>query len=281
MFYICSYRKSLQACKQKNLSVGILHRSFVLSVMIMLGFAQAGQATKSGEHLYRYQVFAGGFEVAELETRYQITKNDYTINALMRGVGFVQSLLNIESSYQSYGKINDTNIQPRKFTTDAVWRGKETHSTVFFYSDKDPTFEYSPKDSGFEIEQYPKDVLSGSTDPASVSMLIAQQMRHSGNCALESKIFTAQHRIDLVITDHGVTSLPENEIIGARDDVHHCAVTATKVRSNDKPEDDEPIVFNLYLVTNDTTSPPYPILLEGTYGGINSKVWMVDYEYQS
>ena len=228
-----------------------------------------------GVHDFRYRVFVGGVEVAELNSRYTITDTTYQIVSDIRGVGFLQSLLGIEGEFAGSGVREIDRIIPQQFTSKANWRGKETQASVTFHDGKVQSFDYSPEKSIFKPEDYPKDVLEDVVDPASVAFMLAEKMAQSGNCTLDVRVFTGRHRLDIAVVDAGVQPLPENDIVGQRENVRLCTVTATKVRPKDKKsKKDQPIVVKMYTVFDDLLPWPYPVLLDSTHKNINGKVWL-------
>ncbi len=257
----------------KRISAFIYFLFYTLSAQVGYG----AEGLRSGVHDYRYRVFIGGIEVAELESRYSITDTTYQIVSDLRGVGFLQSLLGIEGEFAGSGILSSESPIPKKFTSKANWRGKQTQSAVNFDKGEVQSFDYSPKKSAFKPDEYPEDVLKGVVDPATMGLIIAEQIARLGDCSLDVRVFTGRHRVDIAVVDGGIQPLPENEVVGTRENVRLCTATATKIRPKDKPEDDKPIVVKLYIITDSVL--PYPILLESTYKDINGKAWMVEHKH--
>ena len=259
----------------KRLSTAICFLFCALSVQV----SHASEALRRGLHDFRYQIFVGGLEVAELKSRYTVRDTAYEISADLYGVGFLQSLFGIEGAFSGSGEIDSQDFIAEKFTSKGNWRGKKTRGLVTFNAGQVESFEYSPKKSGFKIDQYPEDVLENSVDPATMGLVFAHQLAALENCDYSASIFTGRHRLDIDITDEGIQPLPENDIVGQPENVRLCTASATKIRPTGKPKDTKPIQVKIYMILPEPPYLPYPILLEGNYKDINAKAWMVEQSY--
>ena len=261
--------------------------SAFLGVLFFASMATTGysaETLRQGLYDFHYRIFAGGIELAELKSHYVIADSRYSLKSEMSGVGFLQSLFGVEGTFTGSGVIAAHDIVPEQFTSKADWRGKKTQSSVTFASGKVQSFDYSPEKSIFKPEKYPEGVLEDVVDPASVALILAGHLAHSGKCTLDVRVFTGRHRVDIAVVDDGIQPLPENDMVGQHDNVRLCTATADKIRPKDKPKDEKPkdekpIVVKMYMVFDPSSSLPYPILLESTYKKINTKAWMVKNHY--
>lgn len=236
----------------------------------------------TGVHEYSFEVFFGGFHVAKMKTQTTLRAESYEIDSSIEAVGFAHSLLGVEGRVISKGKLSDSEIIAQTYHSRATWRGEDSEAHVTFQPDGTPVFDYTPQKHAFKPEEYDKDILLETIDPISLSLVISSVILEEGSCNVEHRSFSGRHRHDFKAEDIGLGSLPENDIVGAMHGLHKCLFTIQKIHPTEsKKIDRDPVKVTVYLVVNHESSPPFPILIEGNFKEIHSKIWLVDYQYST
>ena len=196
---------------------------FALLFLIFIGMHSAHAKSVTAI----YGIYAGGFNVAEIEATYNVDDKDYSVKADLKTVGVLGSLAPWSGDIQTSGIVQKGTLIPQMHKFANTWRDETKISKFTFNQDgslKDIKRIY---EDGTEKDRTPaKDVLVGKPVDMLTAMLRATQGQ---TCAGKQPALDAKRRFDMVFTSKGESDLKKNRYSAFEGSAEICEVEIAPV----------------------------------------------------
>ena len=149
-----------------------------------------------------YGLYAGGFNVVDIQGTYTITNNTYDLNMDLKTAGMLGKLAPWEGVLNSQGK----NASPLEHSFKSVWRGKPEITTFRFNKDGSLKSHVRVEDDGKIVDEMPPaEVLAGNPTDTMTALYMA--MSNANGCATTERVMDGKRSFDMAFRSKGQEDL--------------------------------------------------------------------------
>ena len=168
---------------------------------LLLATLMPSVAAADGMRL-RYEVYALGAPVMELQASFELTGEAYRVETRLRTRGLAALVASGEQASRSSGAWAGAVPRPAGFVSEGVWRGRSRRIALGWQGGEPGILELTPSEAG-EREPVPESMRRGSMDVLSALAMLVRQVAREGHCNLAAPVFDGRRRSDYAASSHG------------------------------------------------------------------------------
>jgi len=182
-----------------------------------------------------YSLYAGGFNVVDIEGTYAVTPDSYAMTMDMQTTGMLGKLAPWSGVIQSNGLNKRENSTPLKHSFASTWRDETETTTFTFNNDGTLKSHIRIKSDGKTVnEMPPSDVYDGA--PNDMLSALFRTMNQS-SCASSQSVLDGKRKFDMVFKSKGEGFLKQSKYSVFEGKAEICEVEIVPVAGKwrDKP----------------------------------------------
>lgn len=157
-----------------------------------------------------YGLYAGGFNVVDIQGTYTITNNTYDLNMDLKTVGMLGSLAPWGGVLNSNGHNKGAQSSPLNHSFKSIWRGKPETSTFTFNKDGSLKSYILVEDDGTVKDKMPDaDVLTDN--PIDMMSALYLAMNGANGCATTERVMDGKRSFDMAFRSKGQDKISANK----------------------------------------------------------------------
>ena len=174
------------------------HLLVALLLLPLVPVAAAGESLRA-----RYEVYALGSTVLELEARFEVTAEAYRIEAAMRTRGLAALIASAQHVSHAHGVWAGDAPAPAGFVSEGTWRGRVRRISLDWQDTQPRVLELSPPNEDEDREPVAGALRRGTVDILSAFAGLTRHVGKAGSCDLAAPVFDGRRRSDFASRSEG------------------------------------------------------------------------------
>ena len=226
-----------------------------------LFFSAVSAETQALSVKHNFTAFIGPFNASTAEFEYNLTKDKYSVQSVVRTNGTFNALYPFEAQYYTGGKIENDFLETSAYRYNSKSRFNKRTKEMIYNDEGQPVFSVSTKngkEKKKEIEPTPE--TEDTTNLQTVLAAIARQYNNLRFCDSRIPIFDGKKRYDVIFRDEGTEELKENKYSPFSGKAAKCSMYIDKLGAEGDDllwqlSSDRPIYF--WLMQDEKNNAPF------------------------